>query len=516
MSSSNSLVGSTTGTSTTGDQIGLSGITVLSDGSYVVRSKAWDGGTTNGYGAVTWGSGTAGVSGVVSSSNSLVGSHSGDLLGNNVTLLTGNGNYVVYDQNWNSYEGAVTWGSSTSGVSGVVSSANSLVGSTTGTVSTGDRVGLGITALSNGNYVVNSYSWSGGTTNGLGAATWGSGTSGVSGVVSSSNSLVGSHSGDRVGIGTVALSNGNYVVESYYWNTYIGAATWGSGTTGVSGIVSSSNSLVGSTTGTNLTGDDVGANVVALSNGNYVVDSAYWSGGYINGLGASTWGSGTSGVSGVVSSVNSLVGSHSGDLVSGGGFNGLTGNGNYVVVSNDWNTFMGAVTWGSGTSGVSGVISSVNSLVGSTTGTSTTGDQIGRNDTIYALSNGNYVVGGILWNHYAGAMTFGCGSSSNSCGSNGISGVVSSANSLVGSTTGTSSTGDVVGIGGVVKLTGNGNYVVDSYSWNSNTGAVTWGSGTSGVSGVVSSVNSLVGSTTGTSSTGDLVGGGGISASLQR
>ena len=50
--------------------------------------------------------------------------------------------------------GAVTWGNGTTGISGTVSAANSLVGSTAS-----DQVGIGgITALSNGNYVVNSYS----------------------------------------------------------------------------------------------------------------------------------------------------------------------------------------------------------------------------------------------------------------------------------------------------------------------------------------------------------------------
>ena len=149
---------------------------------------------------MTWGSGTSGVSGVVSSVNSLVGSHSGDLVGEfSLTTLTGNGNYVIRSQFWNSFEGAVTWGSGTSGVSGVVSSVNSLVGSTTGTSTTGDLIGLsGITALSDGSYVVRSKAWDGGT-NGYGAVTWGSGVYGVSGVVSSANSLVGSHSGDLIG-----------------------------------------------------------------------------------------------------------------------------------------------------------------------------------------------------------------------------------------------------------------------------------------------------------------------------
>ena len=45
--------------------------------------------------------------------------------------------------------------------------------------------------------------------------TWGSGTTGVSGVVSSGNSLAGSTASDQVGgSGITALTNGNYVVSS--------------------------------------------------------------------------------------------------------------------------------------------------------------------------------------------------------------------------------------------------------------------------------------------------------------
>ena len=114
-----------------------------------------------------------------------------------------------------------------------------------------------MTALTNGNYVVSSPYWDNGAVADAGAVTWGSGTTGVSGVVSSANSLVGSTANDKVGYGGVtALSNGNYVVMSRYWDngaaTDAGAATWGSGTSGVSGVVSSANSLVGSTAGDQL------------------------------------------------------------------------------------------------------------------------------------------------------------------------------------------------------------------------------------------------------------------------
>ena len=126
-----------------------------------------------------------------------------------------------------------------------------------------------MTALTNGNYVVSSPDWTNGEAAGAGAVTWGSGTAGVSGPVSATNSLVGSTANDSVGTSVTALSNGNYVVSSLYWNNAAGAVTWGSGTAGVSGPVSATNSLVGSTAN-----DSVGnGGVTALSNGNYVVDS---------------------------------------------------------------------------------------------------------------------------------------------------------------------------------------------------------------------------------------------------
>ncbi|MFW3327962.1 beta strand repeat-containing protein, partial [Aliarcobacter butzleri] len=460
VSSSNSLVGTTNN-----DRVGYNGITELSNGNYVVRSSNW----SNNKGAVTFGSGTSGVSGVVSSSNSLVGTTNGDYVGNNGITALSNGNYVVRSTIWSNSKGAVTFGSGTTGVSGEVSSSNSLVSTTDG-----DYVGdNGITELSNGNYIVSSTTWSN-----KGAVTFGSGTSGISGVVSSSNSLVGTTENDRVGSnGIVALSNGNYVVLSSYWNNSKGAVTFGSGTTGVSGVVSSSNSLVST-----IDNDKVGYDgITKLSNGNYIVRLSTWS----NNKGAVTFGSGTSGVSGEISSSNSLVGTTAGDYVGDNGITELS-NGNYVVRSSSWSANKGAVTFGSGTSGVSGVVSSSNSLVGTTAG-----DYVGY-DEITELSNGNYVVRSSSWSNSRGAVTFGSGTT-------GVSGVVSSDNSLVGTTD-----GDRVGSTGITQLS-NGNYLVRSYYWNNSKGAVTFGSGTSGVSGEVSSSNSLVGTTD-----GDRVGINGI------
>ncbi len=134
-----------------------------------------------------------------------------------------NGNYVVSSPDWTNGAaagaGAVTWGSGTAGVSGPVSAANSLVGSTAND-GVGGGEGSGVTALSNGNYVVSSPNWNNGAAASAGAVTWGSGTAGVSGPVSAANSLVGSTANDGVGDsdGVTALSNGNYVVTSPDWN----------------------------------------------------------------------------------------------------------------------------------------------------------------------------------------------------------------------------------------------------------------------------------------------------------
>src|SRR5207245_651756 len=133
-----------------------------------------------------------------------------------------NGNYVVGSPDWNRNRGAVTWGNGSTGISGTVSAANSLTGT-----NPSDYVGgYGVTRLSNGNYVVNSASWNGNR----GAVTWGNGSTGISGTVSAANSLVGSNPCDPVGRSCVTpLSNGNYVVVSPSWNGKRGAVTWVNG-----------------------------------------------------------------------------------------------------------------------------------------------------------------------------------------------------------------------------------------------------------------------------------------------
>ncbi|MGV8834444.1 MAG: filamentous hemagglutinin N-terminal domain-containing protein, partial [Devosia sp.] len=234
-SQTGALLSTLTG-SQAGDKVGTR-VTALANGHYVVSSSDWANGAELKAGAATWGNGATGLSGTVSAANSLVGSKANDQVGKDVTALT-NGHYVVSSIDWAngaaSQAGAATWGNGSTGVKGAVSVANSLVGS-----KAGDKVGNLVLALTNGHYVVGSSDWGNGAASRAGAATWGSGTAGVTGVVSSANSLVGTQTNDRVGERLIALTNGNYVVSSLYWANgsllQAGAVTWGNGTTGVKG-----------------------------------------------------------------------------------------------------------------------------------------------------------------------------------------------------------------------------------------------------------------------------------------
>ncbi len=502
------------------DHLGGGGVTALTNGNFVVVSHEWDNGGLVNAGAVTFGDGVTGINGTVSAANSLVGGSPNDLVGSaGVSALT-NGNYVVASPSWDNGLsvdiGAATWGDGTIGVTGGITSANSLIGATSGDGTGGDlNGGAGVTELTNGNYVVVSGGWSNGINNNAGAATWGNGTTGTTGIVSAANSLVGTNALDRVGTdgngdnAVTALTNGNYAVSSPNWANGVilqaGAVTWGNGTTGTTGVVGLANSIVGSTAN-----DQVGmafngeTGVAALTNGNYVVSSSYWDNGGAMDAGAATWVNGATGGTGTLNNGNSLVGTSTNDFVGAFAATALT-NGNYVVASTAWNngaiTQAGAVTWGNGSTGTNGDVSAANSLIGASKD-----DAIGFVPNlgigVTALANGNYVVASPLWDNGAivdvGAVTW-------ADGSTGRTGVVGVANSLVGTTALDQVGGTLAETLSSVTPLANGNYVVSSINWDLpgvvDAGAATFGNGTTGTVGVVSPANSLVGT-----SPQDLVG----------
>ncbi|MES3020472.1 MAG: YDG domain-containing protein, partial [Pseudomonadota bacterium] len=410
---SNSLLGN--------KQYDLQSVTPLLNGNYVVSSQWWDNGAVENVGHVTFRDGSMPTSGVVSPEISLVGTLPNDMVGSDTIRTLANGNYVVSSAYWHGRIGAVTWGSGTTGVAGVVSPNNSLTGQTAG-----DMVGVGnVIELKNGNYIVRVPDWN----EARGAVTWGSGTLGVRGLVSAANSLVGTAPNDRIGVHRVVLlDNGNYVVPSPEWDNGVfinaGAVTWGDASKGTVGSVSASNSLVGS-----YHNEYIG-NVKALSNGNYVAFSSGWTNnGSGQSIGAATWGNGETGISGVITAANSLVGSRAFDYV--GSYVMPLNNGNYVVSSPSWSMGTGkersgAATWADGTVGLAGVVSTANSLHGVRKD-----DQVGS--LLAELTDGNYLVGSPYFQSNGFAMA---GAATLAAGNGGTIGPVTSANSLLGSSAG--------------------------------------------------------------------------------
>jgi len=121
--------------------------------------------------------GASGRVGPVSSVNSLVGNQIGDDVGT-VTVLGGSGNYLVGVPHWGSGThfdlGAAAWGNARTGVAGPISSANALVGT-----DDGDQIGQTITAVGNGNAVIDNHT----------SVTLMRGTSGLAGGVSAADTI---------------------------------------------------------------------------------------------------------------------------------------------------------------------------------------------------------------------------------------------------------------------------------------------------------------------------------------
>ncbi len=322
------LISTLTG-STANDTIGSGGITIVGSFAYLISSPDWDNGSVQNAGAVSFAFTGVGLTGVVSANNSLVGTTAEDKIGNTGVVATGGSRYFVRSNNWDNGSvidaGAVTFCRNSFGCKGAVSTSNSLVGS-----STDDLISSGINILMNGNYVCTFRHWDNGGIINVGAVVFVNASTGITGVINAGNSLVGSLSNERVGDGFIELTNGNYVVLSSFGSTLIpGSATLGSGTAGITGTVSASNSLVATVPGSFLS-----ASVVPLSNGNYVVNTPQWDNNGSIDVGASTFGNGTTGVIGQISSSISLIGTTAGDQV--GNTIAVLSNGNYVVGSRYW------------------------------------------------------------------------------------------------------------------------------------------------------------------------------------
>lgn len=492
VSETNSLVGTRAA-----DRLCSLGIVVLSDGDALVRSPGWDNGTQIDAGAVTFVDGRIGRSGAVSSANSLTAATGFSKVGLFEPVALPNGSYVVLTPEWRSAAGiqcgAATFGSGAGGISGAISAANSLIGS-----QDGDSVGFFADVLADGDFVVRSPLWDNGAVREAGAATFGSAVGGVSGVVGPGNSLVGASEFDRVSNGgVVTLSSGHYVVLTPEFDAFpaanVGAVTWGSGVSGVSGVVSATNSLLGGGDS-----DRIGSlGAIALANGNYVVRSPEFRSSAFRG-GAATLVSGGGPAIGTVNVDNSLYGASALDRVSERAVVALS-NGNYVVASPSWDNGAlrdtGAITFGNGTTGIVGPVSAANSLVGEVV------DQRFGSAPPIALADGRYALANTQWAPAGGVAR---GAVIIASGIGGLTGTVSAANAaLIGA-----QDFDQIGSGGLWGLPG-GAVAVSSPLWRFGAldaaGAVTVVQPGAGAGVQVSSLNSLHGT-----QEGDRVGLGGL------
>jgi hypothetical protein len=479
--SANSLIGSAAG-----DQVG-SGYWANVGSKIVINSPQWNNGEAPSAGAMTWASAGSPLFGAVSAANSLVGSNLNDRVGNNGVKYLDGVHYAVLTPSWNGNRGAVTWIDSAAPVVGPIDgtlSGNSLTGTTSG-----DQVGGGgFVNLGSGKSLVFSPNWTNGTASAAGAVTWFDNTTGSVGPVGSGNSLVGSSTNDQVGgFGSYQFVGSKIAIRSPSWDNTssapnAGAITWAAPAVGITGALSAANSLVG-----DASGDQVGNSTIQfLGGGNYYVSTPTWH----SSTGAVTWISSTAPPVGAVSAGNSLVGSSAGDGVGSAGVYNLSG-GKHLVFSPAWNASRGAVTWFDDAAGTQGAVGSGNSLVGSTAG-----DQVGSGywDTLgsrIAILSPNWNNGGSA--AAAGALTWADAGTA-------MTGPVTVSNSLVGG-----SANDRVGNSGIDFLTSTLS-VVRSINWSGNAGAATWITNAAPLTGLVSSGNSLVGS-----SANDFVGSGGVS-----
>ena len=167
--------------------------------------------------------------------STLVGTEAGDGIGSGGITVVGGSNFVVCSPSWRSDQvvgihatGAATFVNGVSGLDGAVSATNSLVGPG---ASEFPLCGAGVTVLANGNYVVATA-----TATADGWATWGSGATGVSGVVALGNSLHGPWQ-------VVPLANGHYVATLTTAADATDLVTWGNGAGGTVGEATAANNL---------------------------------------------------------------------------------------------------------------------------------------------------------------------------------------------------------------------------------------------------------------------------------
>ena len=129
------------------------------------------------------------------------------------------------------------------GIVGSISPQRALVGTSTNDMYFGQ-----FHELANGTYVASLPHWKNRDTSAeqAGAVVWLGASQPTTGIISATNALIGTTLGDHVGAGVLALRNGNYLVANPDWqhSTVVGAITWRDGSRSHPGVVSQENSVL--------------------------------------------------------------------------------------------------------------------------------------------------------------------------------------------------------------------------------------------------------------------------------
>ncbi|MCU0868199.1 MAG: filamentous hemagglutinin N-terminal domain-containing protein [Burkholderiales bacterium] len=469
--SGNSLVGSTAG-----DRVSASDIRSVGSGDAIALLHAdWGGGR----GAITFiPAGASLPTGFLDSTRSFVGFSTVDRLATGGFVTLGSDHAAWVSSSFRSNTGLVRVFPLSSPLLGQASQTSSLIGGRTG-----DRVGeTGVIAIDGSRYAVFSHLWN----DQRGAVTFGNLGSPRNGVVDATNSLVGTTAGvngDRVGLSYTTqffnlTGSDRWLLASREWNNSRGAWTVVNPAALPTGTIDASNSLVGSTSFDS-------ADSVAFAGGgggNYFIVAPNWNNGVNADAGAVIRGVAVSNErTGLISSANAVVGSHSGDRIgqiSGDSVRRFTTNSETLLIASpNWNGARGAITRVDATFSA-GVVGASNSFVGVTLD-----DRIGerlirlRGDTL--TDDGNFIAIAQNYNNgaaaNAGAVTF-IHRVNGLLDTGDVTGTPNDDNSLRGTVENSR-----LGSGGVIELAGQDAHLILSPHWtnqsgaaNADKGAITW------------------------------------------
>ncbi len=357
-----------------GDSLGSSGITVLSNGNFVIATENDNVNGVQNSGSVRIINGATGIQ----VGSTLSGNNSNDKLGSSSITAIRNGNFVIASSNddvggvTDDDVGSVTDAGSVRIINGAT---GAQIGSTLSGNCLNDQFGnASITALDNGRFVIASQYDDIGTITNAGSVRIVNGNNGEQVTATFAGDTV----GDQLGSSSITnLGNGNFVIASELDNV--------NGVTNAGSIIivnGNTGEQVGTTLSGNNSNDLLGSSsITVLPNGNFVVASE---------------DDDVDGVTnaGSVKIINGLTGEQIGSTISGDDENDRLGNSSVTAL--DSGNFVIA-TSGDDIGGITnaGSVRIINATTGAQIGATISGnnssDQLGSSG-ITALSDGNFII----------------------------------------------------------------------------------------------------------------------------